>query len=179
MPVIVLMYLFSSLDKSNLGNARALGMMKDIGSDPDGSVYALLNSLYFVAYAPFSESSRPDAFIGSQPVVPFTLLGKRTKVNLVIGIAGIVWGTAATCFAAVQNYPGAFACRFFVGLGGELGSACGIIYKTLTRLQKLDSYRSCRSTWLGGIPERISERESPFGLRWRRWGRLIISGKGL
>jgi hypothetical protein len=57
MPIIVLMYLFSSLDKSNLGNARALGMMNDIGKDPDGSVYALLNSLYFVAYAPFSGST--------------------------------------------------------------------------------------------------------------------------
>ena len=55
MPIIVLMYLFSSLDKSNLGNAKTLGMMKDIGSDPDGSVYALLNSMYFIAYAPFSE----------------------------------------------------------------------------------------------------------------------------
>jgi hypothetical protein len=55
MPIIVLMYLFSSLDKSNLGNARTLGMMDDIGSDPTGSTYALLNSLYFVAYAPFSK----------------------------------------------------------------------------------------------------------------------------
>jgi hypothetical protein len=55
MPLIVIMYLFSSLDKSNLGNARTLGMMNDIGSDPKGETYALLNSMYFVAYAPFSE----------------------------------------------------------------------------------------------------------------------------
>jgi hypothetical protein len=60
MPIIVLMYLFSSLDKSNLGNARTLGMMDDIGSDPTGSTYALLNSLYFVAYAPFSKASYGD-----------------------------------------------------------------------------------------------------------------------
>jgi len=36
--------------------------------------------------------------------------------------AGIFWGTAATCFAAVNSFPGAFACRFFVGLG-EAGFA--------------------------------------------------------
>ena len=53
-------------------------------------------------------------------VVPFTILGKRTRVTKVIAIAGMVWGTAATCFAAAQSYPGAFAARFFVGLGGEL-----------------------------------------------------------
>jgi len=51
-------------------------------------------------------------------VVPFTLLGKRRGVKLVIGCAGILWGASATCFAAVQNYKGAFACRFFIGLGG-------------------------------------------------------------
>ena len=51
-------------------------------------------------------------------MVPFTLLGKRRGVKLVIGCAGILWGAAATCFAAVSNYNGAFACRFFVGLGG-------------------------------------------------------------
>lgn len=71
MPIIVLMYLFSSLDKSNLGNARTLGMMNDIGSDPTGSTYALLNSFYFIAYAPFSEClpssdrARPDLSSGS------------------------------------------------------------------------------------------------------------------
>jgi MFS family permease len=120
MPIIVFMYLFSSLDKSNLGNARTLGMMSDIGDDPTGSVYALLNSFYFIAYAPFSTSATLIC-LGhgtNDAVVPFALLGKRRGVRLVIGIAALVWGSAATCFAAVQNYPGAFACRFFIGFGG-------------------------------------------------------------
>jgi hypothetical protein len=38
-----------------LGNAKSLGMMKDIGHDPKGDTYALLNSLYYVSYAPFSK----------------------------------------------------------------------------------------------------------------------------
>lgn len=54
MPLLTAIYLASSLDKSNLGNAKSLGMMKDIGNDPNGSTYALLNSLYYVSYAPFS-----------------------------------------------------------------------------------------------------------------------------
>lgn len=55
MPLLTAIYLASSLDKSNLGNAKSLGMMKDIGDDPNGSTYALLNSLYYVSYAPFSQ----------------------------------------------------------------------------------------------------------------------------
>lgn len=49
------MYCCSSLDKSNLGNAKTLGMIKDIGGDPSGDRYALLNAFYFISYAPFSQ----------------------------------------------------------------------------------------------------------------------------
>jgi hypothetical protein len=37
---------------------------------------------------------------------------------MVLSICAIFWGVAATSFAAVTNFPGSFACRFFVGLGG-------------------------------------------------------------
>ncbi|WWC85700.1 uncharacterized protein L201_000566 [Kwoniella dendrophila CBS 6074] len=103
LPVLTLIYLCSSLDKSNLGNAKTLGMIKDIGKDPHGQKYALLNSLYYVSYAPF--------------MVPLALLGKRYRMGKNLALAAVFWGIAATCFSAVQNFPGAYACRFFVGLG--------------------------------------------------------------
>ncbi len=56
MPLLTLIYLTSSLDKSNLGNANTLGLMEDLGSDPEGSTYAFLNSLYYISYAPLSKS---------------------------------------------------------------------------------------------------------------------------
>ncbi len=37
---MTLIYCSSSLDKSNLGNAKTLGMIKDIGGDPTGEKYA-------------------------------------------------------------------------------------------------------------------------------------------
>jgi hypothetical protein len=37
----------------------------------------------------------------------------------VLTFCALLWGVAATCFAGVQNYSGAFACRFFIGLGGK------------------------------------------------------------
>jgi hypothetical protein len=30
-------------------------MIKDIGGDPSGDRYALLNAFYFISYAPFSQ----------------------------------------------------------------------------------------------------------------------------
>lgn len=55
LPLLTLVYMCASLDKSNLGNAKQLGMVKDIGGDPSGDRYALLNAFYFISYAPFSE----------------------------------------------------------------------------------------------------------------------------
>jgi hypothetical protein len=37
----------------------------------------------------------------------------------VLTFCALLWGIAATAFAGVQNYSGAFACRFFIGLGGK------------------------------------------------------------
>lgn len=55
LPILTLVYLTASLDKSNLGNAKALEMIEDIGGDATGSRYALLQAMYFITYAPFSE----------------------------------------------------------------------------------------------------------------------------
>jgi MFS family permease len=50
-------------------------------------------------------------------VVPFALLGKRTRMAKLLATCALVWGIAATCFAAVQNFGGAYACRFIIGVG--------------------------------------------------------------
>ncbi|RSH93181.1 hypothetical protein EHS25_007534 [Saitozyma podzolica] len=105
MPAACFLYLFSSLDKGNLGNAKTLGMIgaSGIGADPTGSRYALLNALYFIGYVNW--------------MIPTTLFAKRTKVNLVIGCSGIWWGIAAASTAAVNSYGTAMAARYFVGFG--------------------------------------------------------------
>ena len=38
-------------------DAKQLGMIPDIGKDPTGERYALLNAFYFISFAPFSESA--------------------------------------------------------------------------------------------------------------------------
>ena len=65
-------------------------------------------------------------------MVPFALLGKRTRMVSVLTFCALLWGIAATCFAGVQNYAGAFVCRFFIGLGGEFLAAPGEYCQLLT-----------------------------------------------
>lgn len=57
MPAVCILYLFSSLDKGNIGNAKTLGMVgkEGFGPDPTGKRYALLNAFYFIGYATWSE----------------------------------------------------------------------------------------------------------------------------
>ncbi|THY80573.1 hypothetical protein D6C93_09850 [Aureobasidium pullulans] len=136
MPLLTLIYLASSLDKSNLGNAKSLGMMKDLGHDPTGDTYALLSSLYYVSYAPF--------------MVPFALLGKRTRMVSVLTLCALLWGIAATCFAGAQNYSGAFACRFFIGLG-EAGFS-PLIQVFLSRFYAREKLGIRVAVWLAMAP---------------------------
>ncbi|KAI7326629.1 MFS general substrate transporter [Hortaea werneckii] len=136
MPLLTLIYLASSLDKSNLGNAKSLGMMEDIGNDRSGDTYALLNSLYYVSYAPL--------------MVPFALLGKRTRMISVLTGCALIWGIAATCFAGVQNYSGAFVCRFFIGFG-EAGFA-PLIQVFLSRFYAREKLGTRVAVWLAMAP---------------------------
>ncbi|KAL7418356.1 hypothetical protein Q5752_006814 [Cryptotrichosporon argae] len=64
---------------------------------------SLNNTFYFISYAPF--------------MVPFALLGKRTRMAKVLSFCAIGWGIAATCFASTNSFAGSYACPFFVGLG--------------------------------------------------------------
>ena len=66
MPAACFLYLFSSLDKGNLGNAKSLGMVGPsekggLGADPSGNRYALLNALYFIGYVNWSKFPRPKS----------------------------------------------------------------------------------------------------------------------
>ena len=54
LPVLSIMYLFNSLDKSNLGNAKTNGLEKSLGLE--GNQYNILLSVFFIPYvltAPF------------------------------------------------------------------------------------------------------------------------------
>jgi hypothetical protein len=113
-------------------------------------------------------------------VVPFALLGKRTRMVSVLTFCALLWGIAATCFAGVQNYSGAFACRFFIGLGGTM-VVCYFPLALLTHHQRLAFPHSFRSSCQGSTQERSWVLASLFGWQWLRSGksRLLPSRESM
>lgn len=106
MPTVMLLYLFSSLDRNNLGNMRLLGMIgpRGLPADPDGSHYSLLVSVFFIGYATLA--------------IPFGILAKRFEVPYIqVCLAAVLWGTASAVSGAVHTWAAATGTRFLMSVG--------------------------------------------------------------
>lgn len=106
MPSLMLLYLFSCLDRNSLGNVKLLGMVgpRGLPADPHGSAYSLLVAVFFVGYASL--------------VIPFGILAKRYEVPyLQVSLAAVVWGVASTASGAVHSWAAATGTRFFMAVG--------------------------------------------------------------
>jgi sugar phosphate permease len=99
-PITMLLYLFSFLDRVNIGNARLYGLEEDLGLH--GSQYQTAVSILFVTYL-LSE-------------VPSNLLLKKFRPSRWISFIATSWGIIATLTGIVQSYRGLIACRILLGL---------------------------------------------------------------
>ncbi|KAJ7472761.1 major facilitator superfamily domain-containing protein [Mycena latifolia] len=107
LPVITMFYLFSFLDRTNIGNARVAGLQKELNMS--NKEYTIALTLTYVGY------------VSSE--LPSNLVLKRIGPNLLLPTIMILWGVVATLQGIVTNYRGLLACRFFIGLleGGTPG----------------------------------------------------------
>ncbi|KZT53031.1 MFS general substrate transporter [Calocera cornea HHB12733] len=118
MPLLMTIYLFAFLDRSNLGNARLQGLPQDLlGGDPTGQLFAWLNAAFFFAFITLS--------------YPGTILAKKFKQNRWMGIACIGWGVASVLQVVAFNFGGIFTCRFFVGAFEAMYAPNMALYFTL------------------------------------------------
>ncbi|KAF9254617.1 MFS general substrate transporter [Marasmius fiardii PR-910] len=112
LPYLTLLWLVNYLDRSNVGNARVLGLEQDLGLHGRQFNVALL--VFYVSYLLVD--------------VPATLLLKRIKPNRWIPSLVMAWGfvTVMTCF--VRGFVGLAGIRFCLGLfeGGLL--PCMLLY---------------------------------------------------
>ncbi|KAK9474434.1 major facilitator superfamily domain-containing protein [Dipodascopsis tothii] len=99
LPVLSIMYLFNSLDKSNLGNAKTDGLEADLGLV--GNQYNILLSVFYVPYV-------LCAF-------PIALLGKRFGVALVLPLLMVGFGGMSLISAGCHNWGGLMTTRWFLG----------------------------------------------------------------
>ncbi|KZF21782.1 putative MFS transporter [Xylona heveae TC161] len=99
-PVVMLLYLLSFLDRVNIGNARLYGLEEDLNLT--GDRFQIVTSILFVPYL-LSE-------------VPSNLLLKKLRPSRWISFIATSWGIIATLTGVTQNYAGMIVCRLALGL---------------------------------------------------------------
>ncbi|OQE17885.1 hypothetical protein PENSTE_c019G07977 [Penicillium steckii] len=167
LPVVVLLYLFSFLDRVNIGNARLYGLEEDLGLV--GNQYQIAVSILFVTYCFFE--------------VPSNLVLKKLRPSRYIATISIIWGIIATLTGITQNYSGLIACRVLLGVV-EAGLFPGFItYLTLfyskreiaVRTAYLFSSAAIAGACGGLLAYGIGFMDGISGLRGWRWI-MIIEG---
>ncbi|KAG2010179.1 high-affinity nicotinic acid transporter [Coprinopsis cinerea AmutBmut pab1-1] len=111
LPILTFLYLLSFLDRSNIGNAKIIGLVEDLKISPPEYNTAL--ALYFVAYVIFE--------------VPANIVLKRFNPQVWLPTLTFAWGTVTVFQGFVTNKASLFAVRFLLGIT-EAGLFPGVIY---------------------------------------------------
>jgi MFS family permease len=113
LPYLFGIWLFSFIDRSNIGNARIAGLATDLKI----STGTAFNVALLVFYIPYILVD-----------VPSNLLVKKFRAGVYLPSLITAWGVVCMCMGFITNYAGLIACRLLLGLfeGGILGGV--IIY---------------------------------------------------
>lgn len=98
-PLIMALYLFSFLDRVNIGNARLYGLEEDLGLS--SQQFQVSVSILFVTYLLFE--------------VPSNLVLKLFTPRRWIAFIAAAWGIIATLTGLVNSYGALLACRLLLG----------------------------------------------------------------
>ncbi|KFA46223.1 hypothetical protein S40293_07165 [Stachybotrys chartarum IBT 40293] len=99
-PFLLVLYMFTWLDRGALGNAALMGIREDLGFS--SAQFSLAVSMFF---------------IGTAVADLFTNIGMRYfKPSLYLACAMVVWGVVATLQAVAGSPQGMYAIRFFLGV---------------------------------------------------------------
>ncbi|KAK0704514.1 putative MFS transporter [Lasiosphaeris hirsuta] len=115
LPVLAVMYLFNSLDKSNLGNAKTAGLEASLGLV--GEQYSILLSVFFVPYV------LTAPFLG--------LAGKKYGPSRVLPIMMFCFGSATLLVVAVKDFAGIMVLRWILGMSESAFFPLVIYYQTM------------------------------------------------
>jgi sugar phosphate permease len=110
LPILALLFLCSMLDRTNVGNAKIIGMEKDL---------KISNSQYNQGLAVFYAT-----YIASE--VPSNLVLKKISPKIWLPLLTIVWGIITMCIGFVRSFAGFVAVRALLGLA-EGGLLPGIV----------------------------------------------------
>ena len=100
LPLMCVVYGLNYLDKTTLSYASVMGIKKDIHLV--GNDYQWLGSMFYFGYLGWE--------------YPTNRLLQRLPLAKYSAFCIIMWGITLSCFAAVSNFSGAVAVRFFLGM---------------------------------------------------------------
>ncbi|EAU85992.2 hypothetical protein CC1G_03015 [Coprinopsis cinerea okayama7 len=129
LPILTFLYLLSFLDRSNIGNAKIIGLVEDLKISPPEYNTAL--ALYFVAYVIFEVPA--NIVYASFHAVRHLVLNlslfrlKRFNPQVWLPTLTFAWGTVTVFQGFVTNKASLFAVRFLLGIT-EAGLFPGVIY---------------------------------------------------
>lgn len=106
LPLLALLFLCSFLDRTNVGNAKILGLEDDLNLTNDQ--YANGLAIFFAFY------------IAAE--LPSNLVLKKITPRVWLSVLTMAWGVVGMCLGFVRNYAGFLAVRAVLGLteGGLL-----------------------------------------------------------
>ncbi|KAK1248636.1 hypothetical protein MKX08_006856 [Trichoderma sp. CBMAI-0020] len=99
-PLVMGLYLFSFLDRVNIGNARLYGLEEDLHLSSEQ--FQVTVSIFFVTYLLFE--------------VPSNLVLKLFTPRRWVSFIVVAWGIIATLSGLVQSYGALIACRLLLGV---------------------------------------------------------------
>ncbi|KAF2106146.1 major facilitator superfamily domain-containing protein [Lophiotrema nucula] len=111
MPTIWVLYLFSYMDRTNIGNAKAAGMNADIG---------LSSTQYFLAVVVFQVG-----YVIAE--VPSNMILSRTRPSRYIPLLMVLWGSVAALMSLVKTPAQLLGMRFLLGVM-EAGFSPAILF---------------------------------------------------
>ncbi|KAL8998160.1 MAG: hypothetical protein Q9169_002714 [Polycauliona sp. 2 TL-2023] len=100
MPLLCIVYGLNYLDKTTLSYASVMGLRDDINLESDQ--YNWISSMFYFGYLAWE--------------YPTSRLLQRLPLAKYSSFCVIMWGLVLCCMAATQNYAGALAVRFFLGV---------------------------------------------------------------
>ncbi|KAJ7049979.1 MFS general substrate transporter [Mycena amicta] len=111
MPILSIMYLFSFMDRGNIGNAKLDGLVTQLNLT--GDKYNIALTMYFIPYCIFE--------------CPANLVLKKFRPSKWLPGITLVWGTVMTLMGLVKTYPQLVGVRILLGVA-EAGLFPGVVY---------------------------------------------------
>ena len=99
-PVLCTMYFLNYVDRNTIAQARLNDLEDDLGMS--GVEFNTAVSILFVGYVLMQ--------------IPSNMMITRIQPAYYMSAWMVIWAVVSGCTAAVQNYAGLVACRFFLGI---------------------------------------------------------------